>query len=281
MNARPRSSVNHGPVSGATAGGRFVPALRAEWTKLWSLPSSTWSVLAIVGLTVLFTLFLAAVASTDATRAGQGDDDVVVNSLRGVYLGQIAVVSFAVVAITSEFGTGMIRTTFAAMPNRGAALGAKVTVVSGVVLVAASVASVASFLVAQPLLHGGGFVPPAYPLVSLGDASAVRAVAGTAAFMTVLALIGLGIGTLLRNTTLAISWVLGLLLIPLVMTAFLPERMQELVQELTPIAGLAIQSTVERPDNLPIGPWGGLGVTCVWAAASLLAAFWSIIARDA
>lgn len=145
----------------------LTPALHAEWTKLRSLRCSGWLMVSIVGATVLLTIFLSAVGHTDATRPGQGDDDVVVNSLRGVYLGQLIVVVFAVTAITAEHDTGMIRTTFTSVPRRPVVLAAKAAVLSAVVLVTGIAASVISFVAAQPLLHDGGFVPPAYPTVTL------------------------------------------------------------------------------------------------------------------
>lgn len=255
-------------------------ALRAEWTKLLTVRSTPWSILGIVGLTIALTGFLCGLAQTDAARIGEGDDDIVANSLFGVHLGLIAVVAFAALAITSEYRTGTIRPTFTAMPGRGTVLGAKAMLVSAVVFATGLVAGAASFLLGQPLLHGGGFVPPAYPYVSLVDPPVVRAVIGTALFLTVLALFALGVATIMRRSASAIAVVLGLLLVPVVVADALPERTRELVRELTPIAGVAIQTTRERVDNLPIGPWGGLGVTVAWAAGAMLVAAWTLRVRD-
>jgi ABC-2 family transporter protein len=255
-------------------------AVRAEWTKLRTLRSTTWSILGIVGLTIALTAFLCGLAQTDAARVGEGDDDIVANSLFGVHLGLIAVVAFAALAIAAEYRTGTIRSTFTAMPGRGTVLGAKALLVSGLVFASGLVASAASFLLGQPLLHGGGFVPPAYPYVSLGDPPVVRAVVGTALFLTALALFALGVATIVRRSASAIAVVLGLLLVPVVVSDALSERTRELVRELTPIAGVAIQTTRERVDNLPIGPWGGLAVTVAWAAGAMFVAAWTLRVRD-
>jgi ABC-2 family transporter protein len=255
--------------------------LRAEWTKLWTVRSTVWSLTAIVGLTIALTAFLCSLAQTDASGVGEGDDDIVANSLFGVHLGLIAVVAFAALAVASEYRTGTIRATFAAMPARGSVLGAKALLVAVVVFASGLVASAASFLLGQPLLHSGGFVPPAYPYVSLLDPPVVRAVVGSALFLVAVALLALGVATIVRRSAAAIAIVLGLLLVPVVATDALPERARELVRELTPIAGIAIQTTRERVDNLPIGPWGGLAVAAAWSAGAMLVAAWTLRVRDA
>jgi ABC-2 type transport system permease protein len=256
-------------------------AVRAEWIKLRSVPAGYWSVLALVGSTVLLTVLFSAVGGTDATRAGQGDDDVVANSLLGVHLGQVAAVVLGVLAFGAEHATGMLSATFAARPDRGTVLAAKAVVVGAVMLVAGSLASVTSFVVAQPLLHGGGYVPLAYPLVGLDDPRALRAVVGSALFLTAVALLGLGVGAIVRSTSAAIAALTGLLLFPAVLGGVLPGGLDDVVRRFTPAAGLAIQQTIDRAVYSPLQPWAGLGVTWAWAAAALLLA-WSVLRhRDA
>jgi hypothetical protein len=257
----------------------FARTLTAEWTKLRTVRGPWWTAVVAAGSMVAFTAFIAAVAHTDATRAGQGDDDVVVNALRGVFVGQLAIVSFGVLAITSEYGTGLIRATFAASPVRGGVFAAKATTVAVTAAVAGTVASVASFQVAQPLLHGGGFVPPAYPIVALSQPDVLRAVLGTALFLTALALFAFGVGVIVRHTGGAATAAIGAVLLPTVLAEFFPGRVRDLVLELTPSAGLAIQST--RPGaQTPFGPWGGLAVTAIWALASLTVASVLLRVRD-
>jgi ABC-2 type transport system permease protein len=255
--------------------------LRAEWTKLRSVRSTGWALLAIVGLTVGLGAFFSALAETNVARAGAGDNDIVRDSLVGAYLGQIGVVAFATLAITSEYATGLILATFTAMPRRGAVLAAKALLVCATVLAVGLSASVASFVLGQHLLHGGGFVPPAYPYATLGDGPVQRAVLGTALFLGALALLSLGVGAVVRHSVTAVSVLLGLLFVPLVVAPLLPEDARELVQQSTPGAGLAVQQTVERADNLPIDPWAGVGVTFAWAAGALLLALVLIRRRDA
>jgi ABC-type transport system involved in multi-copper enzyme maturation permease subunit len=260
---------------------RITPrVVRAEWSKLRSSRSLVWTLVAATGCMIALTAFLAAVGHTDATRAGQGDDDVVVNALRGVLLGQVVIVSFGVLMISPEYATGLIRTTLSATPRRGVVFIAKALLVGASAAVAGIVASIASFMAAQPLLHGGGFVPPAYPIVTLGQAEVLRAVFGTALFLMLLALFAFGLGGLVRHTATAVTIGVGAMLLPTVLSAFLSGRIRDLILQGSPIAGLAIQSTRARSLGVPIGPWAGLAVTSAWAGAALLAAFLVFQVRD-
>jgi ABC-2 type transport system permease protein len=255
--------------------------LRAEGTKLRTLRSTLWALAAVYGLTVGLGAFFSAGSSTDVAVAGGGDNDIVRDSLVGVYLGQIGVVAFATVAITSEYATRLILATFAATPRRGTVLGAKAILVGGTVLAVGLVAGATAFVLGQHLLRGGGFVPPAYPEVTLADGPAQRAVVGSALFLCALALLSLGVGAILRHAAAAISVLLALLFVPLIVAPLLPDQTREIVQQATPGAGLAVQQTVDRSDALPIGPWSGLGVTFAWAAVALLVALWLVRRRDA
>ncbi len=270
---------------------RFGSVLHSEWTKLRSIRSNTSWVIGIVVLTVLFTALLAYGGHTDANQTPEcmatgaprgcaGDDDVVVNALRGVYLGQVVVIVFSALAITTEYTTGLIRHTFLAIPRRGRVLAAKTIIVSSTVLVSSALASIIAFVIAQPLLQQGGFEPPAYPMMTLSDPAAIRAVAGSAIYMTALSLIGVGIGTVIRNSSTAITFLTSLVLLPLATGWMLTGAVRDVVLSVLPTAGLEIQRTVEGPGALPVGPWGGLAVTLAWAVISLLAAWWSIRRRD-
>ena len=261
--------------------------LRAEWTKLRTLRSTTWSMLLLFGLTVGLGAFFAAGSEftaggsqTTATVAGEGND-LVRDSLVGVYLGQFAVVAFATLAITSEYATRMILATFTAIPRRGRVLVAKAALVGGTVLVVSLVATTAAFVLGQQLLRDSGYAPPAYPEWDLGDGPAQRAVLGSALFLTALALLSLGLGTILQHSAATISTLLAVLFVPLIVAPLLPDQTREIVQKATPGAGLAAQQTVARDDALPIGPWAGLAVTFAWAAAALLLALLLIRRRDA
>jgi ABC-2 type transport system permease protein len=261
-----------------------------EWLKLRTARSTAWAVAAAVAGTVLLGILVCSSVDTGGGSAdcpagapGCGDEDVVLNSLGGVYLGQIAVVAIGVLAATSEYATGTIAATFLAVPRRRTVLLAKAGVVAGLVGVAGVVASVASFSVGQPILHGNGFVPEnGYPAATLLDGPSARAVAGTAAYLAVIALFSLGVGATLRRSGAAIGVLLGVLYVPMMTALALPDDARGIVQRISPMtAGLSIQRTIERTDSVPISPWAGLGVACLWATAALATAAWFETHRDA
>ena len=122
-------------LTGVVARAGTPQALRSEWVKLRTVRSTFWSLLLLVGVSILFTSFLTGGSSTEGGSPGNGgDNDIVLDSLAGFWFGQIAAAVLAVLAITSEYSTRMIRTTFAANPRRRSVLVAKAIVVTGVVL---------------------------------------------------------------------------------------------------------------------------------------------------
>jgi ABC-2 type transport system permease protein len=263
---------------------RAPQALRAEWVKLRTVRSTAWSLLLLVGVSVLFTALLTGGSSTEGGSPGHpGDNDIVLDSLAGLWFGQIAAAVLAVLAITSEYSTRMIRTTFAANPRRRTVLAAKAAVVGGVVLAVGLAMSVACFLVGQQLLHGGGFTyENGYPAVTLADGDALRAVVCSGVYLGSLALFSLGVGAIARHTAGAITVVLAAVLAPVIAIGVLPEGIGDQIGRFSLMgAGLAMQQTVDRPDNIPIGPVGGLLVVTSYGAVALLAALWTIGRRDA
>jgi ABC-2 type transport system permease protein len=266
----------------------FGRALRAEWTKLRTVRSATWACIVLVVGTVGLTVLGCASSSTtvgatgDASVPVAGDDDIVLFSLAGVYLGQIAVVALATGALTSEFGTGLIRSTFAAMPGRGTVVAAKAAVVSAVVLVLGTVACVTSFYVGQWLLRGNGYTAEGgYPTETLTDGVTARAVFGSALYLGLVGLLSLGIAAIVRHTAGAVSAVLGVLFLPQIMIGLLPDSVADVIQNIAPMStGLALQQTTGRDYTSSIGPWAGLGVAGAWAAGSLLLGIWLVRRRD-
>jgi ABC-2 type transport system permease protein len=261
-----------------------LQALRSEWVKLRTVRSSYWSLLLLVGISILLTTLLTWGSTTQGGSPGHpGDNDIVLDSLAGIFFGQIAAAVLAVLAITSEYGTGMIRTTFAANPRRRVVLGAKTAVVCAVVLLVGLATSAACFQVGQIALHHGGFTyENGYPAVTLADHEALRAVALTGVYLAFLAVFSLGLGAIVRHTAGAITVVLAVVLAPVIAAGLLPEHLARPVEKFSLMgAGLALQQTVDRSDNVPIGPLGGILVVSCYAAVALLVALWTIGRRDA
>jgi ABC-2 type transport system permease protein len=258
-------------------------ALRAEWIKLRTVRSTFWSLLTLVLISVLFTALACWESETLGSSRGGPDSDVVLDSLTGIWFGQIALVALAVLAITSEYSTGMIRTTLAVNPRRRTVLVTKTAVVATVAFVVGLATSLACFLVGQPILRGNGFnAENGYPTASLADGAALRAVVGTALCLALLAVLALGVGAILRHTAGALTVMLTLLLAPVIAIGFLPENIAEQVEKLAPLsAALAVQQTVQLENMIPLGPWAGLGVVGAYAAAAVVLALVLIGRRDA
>jgi ABC-2 type transport system permease protein len=254
-------------------------ALHAEWTKLRTVAGTGWLLLAAVVLTVgLSAVTAAAVTYTDGTN-----QDPAKISLAGIELSQAVIAVLAVVAISSEYSTGLIRTTLAAMPRRSAVLTAKAAIISGLVLAAATTAVLGSVLAGRLILPGNGFTAArGHPPLSLADGPTLRAAAGSVLYLALIALLSLGVATAVRESATAIGVVLGLLyLFPILTHVVSDPHWQRHLQQIAPMtAGLAIQATTNLR-NLPISPWAGLGVLAAWACAALLTGGLLLQVRDA
>lgn len=259
--------------------------LRAEWTKLRTLPSTAWLLLAAVGLTVAVSAGVAAGVETDSC-GGTGPEcpaDLTRLSLTGIWLGQAVVAVLAALSVTNEYGTRMIAVTLAAHPRRVPVLLAKAGVVTALVLGTGALAVAGALLAGWAILPTGGFTAGSgYPWLSLTTGSTLRAGAGTVLYLGLIALLSLGIGTIVRDTGGAIATVLGLLyLFPLATLLISDPDWREWLERVGPAtAGRAIQATAGL-EQLPVGPWAGLGVLAGWSAAALLLAGAILHTRDA
>jgi ABC-2 type transport system permease protein len=259
-------------------------ALHAEWTKLRTVRSTGWLLLAFVGFTVaagaLATLSVDTALCATPTSC---DEDTVRLSLSGTYLGQVAVVVLAVLAVTSEYDHNLIRVTLAAHPNRIRVLAAKAAVVTALVLAAAAVSLLGALAAARGILPGNGFTAAnGYPPLSLGDGATLRAYGGTAIYFGLIGLLSLGVGMVVRHAAAALGTVLALMFVFPIVAAFMGDaHVRNLVLKYSPMtAGLAVQVT-RHIGELPVGPWAGLGVLAGYAAAAVLLGAAVFAARDA
>jgi ABC-type transport system involved in multi-copper enzyme maturation permease subunit len=261
-----------------------MTALRAEWTKLWTMPSTIWLLPGVA----IFTALLGAlvVASVDVSLCPTPttcDEDTVKLSLAGTWAGQVVVAVVAVLAVTSEYSTRTIRLTLSAEPRRVRVLAAKAAVVSTVALAAGLLGVAASLAVGRQILPGNGFTASnGYPPLSLADGATVRAAVGTVLYLALIGLLALGIGTIARDTAGALVAVLGLMFAGPMLSGFINDpRWQERLNELSPVtAGMAVQAT-RHLDRLPIEPWNGLGVLAAYAAGAVVLGGAVLVARDA
>ena len=249
----------------------------SEWTKLRSLRSTMFSLLAavvfIVGLSVLVPTVIVAHWPPPEPQAALHFDPTS-RSLAGVFLAQLAIGVLGVLFITGEYATGMIRATLAAVPSRLPVLWAKAIVFASVTLALTVPSTLGAFLIGQSIFKGK------HLQAGLGDPGVLRAVLGAALYLTVVGLLGLALGALLRNTAGGISALFGLLFVLPIIMRFLPSSWADPINKYLPnSAGEAI--THVHPDPSGLAPWTGFGLFCGYAAIVLAAAALTLRRRDA
>lgn len=262
------------PQSGVTA----LRVVRSEWTKLWTLRSSRWSLLAAVLSMALLGIGVAAVQmsrwSTLSIHDRTAFDSIDVG-VGGYHLAQLAVGVLGVLVISGEYTTGMIRSSLMAVPRRLPVLWAKAGVFAAVTFVLMLVASFISFFVVQAI------VMKHHQQVTIGDPHALRAVVGTALFLTVLGVLAVGLGGLLRNTAGGIASFVGILFVLPGIVAILPSSLGDSINPYLPLnAGFTV-ATSTFEDSHHLSPWGGFALFCAYAAIAMVGASIGMARRDA
>jgi hypothetical protein len=250
---------------------------RSEWTKLWSLRSTRWSLLlavvAMAGLGIVF----GAVQMAHWSQMSAHDRatfDPVDTSLGGWHIAQLAVGVLGVLVISGEYSTGMIRSTFGAVPHRLPVLWAKAGVYSAVVFALMLPSSLIAFFVSQAILKQH------HVQTTFGAPHVARAVVGCALFLTVTGLLGLAIGSLIRNTAGGIAAFAGVMFVLPGITAILPNSWGNSIDPYLPLsAGTAILAI--HPDASSLAPWTGLLLFLGYAAAAMAIAAVLLVRRDA
>lgn len=205
-----RTSADAGPARGRRAG--LPGALRSELTKLRSVRSTYWSLLLLVlaGIAWAVANCAGVAAHWPQTPSSQrGFLDATQDSVAGLaLLGQLIVVVLGALAITSEYSTGMIRTSLTVQPRRGVVFAAKAVVLTAVTLVIATATSFAAFFIGQYLLRS------THQAATLGQPNVLRAVLVTALYIALSGLFSFGLGAMLRSTagTLTAAYALLFLL---------------------------------------------------------------------
>jgi hypothetical protein len=261
----------HAPVTvaGPVTGWRVI---RSEWTKFRSLRSSWWTIATSTALTIGFGVATSFAAAAEKTSSSL-PNDVAARSEIGTIFAQLALGTLAVLLVSGEYGTGMIRSSMAAVPKRLPVLWAKLSVYVAVVLPVALAVSLAAFQLGQVLWRAQGRTP-----VSLGDDGVLQIVVGASLYLTVAGIIALALGTLLRGTTGGITVVVGLFFVfPIVMQA-MPERIAEAGRFLPSNAGGALSRITTSPH--PLEPWTGFGLLCCYAIVLVAAAAWRLRRTD-
>jgi ABC-2 type transport system permease protein len=272
-----RAGAGEAPAARPWTG--FGEALHAEWTKLRTVQSTLWLLATAVVLTVVPGVIAASVIKCPSTCS----DDPAKVSLTGLAIGQAAIAVLAVMLITSEYSSGMIRISLTAVPRRTTMLAAKAAVLTAVTLVTGAIAVLGSVLISEGYVAANGFTPGhGFLPLTLAHGPVLRAAAGSVLYLALIALLSLGIGAAVRDSGVGITVVLGLLfVVPIIRGLLLNAIWQRRFERYGPTdAGLSIQATRHLAQQ-PIGPWEGLGVLGLWAAAALLVGWALLRWRDA
>lgn len=257
----------------------MTAAIAAEWTKIRSLRSTFWTLLATfaagVGLSYLLGISWRNAYPGMESEAKARFDPVLLG-FYSLIMAQIALVVFAVLAVTAEYGSGTIRASLAAIPQRGRFYGAKLLATIALALPFSVVTVLATFFTAQTALGPYGR--------SITDEGVPRAVLGACLYLTLMCAFSLGVATLLRSTALTLGIMIpllflgsqGLFSLPAIrgVTRFLPDQ-----------AGYTMMQTLPPDRSMfgptGFGPWTALAILTTWALAALLTGYLSLNRRDA
>jgi ABC-2 type transport system permease protein len=248
-----------------------------EWIKLRSVRSTYWSLLALVGGIVAIGLLISFTTVSrwgSLSVAEQAAFHPTFRSLTGIFLGQMAIGVLGVLVITAEYSTGMIRSTFGAVPQRISVLAAKAMTFTGVALVAGTAACLAAFLSGQAIFAGKGIG------VSLWAPGQLGAVLGGGVFLALLGLFALGIGAIVRHTSGAIAAFVGIILVAPALVGALPSPWSGNIAKFLP-ANLGESLISVHTSAGSFSPGAALIVLLGWVAASLGTAAFLIRRRDA
>ncbi len=251
-----------------------VRVARSEWIKLRSLRSVAWSLAASACLTVGTGVLLCEITRTHLRAGAPAGIDPVRLSLFGIYLAQLAVGLLGVLTATGEYSTGTIRSTLTAVPGRLAVLWAKLGVLAVVVLLTSEAALFVTFVACQAILSGR------HAAVSLADPGVLRAVIGAGLYLTAVALLGVALGFLVRNTAAAAAVMFAVVLVLPEVLGVLPASVASHVLPYLPSnAGQAITQVHPVADTM--GPLTGFALFAGYTAVAVAAAAVVLRRRDA
>ncbi|GGO97758.1 ABC transporter permease [Wenjunlia tyrosinilytica] len=248
--------------------------LHSEWVKIRTVRSTGWTLAMAFLVTVAFGVLLSALTNSrfdDLSKQDQLTFDAAGTSFAGGVLGQLAMIAFGVMVVGSEYSTGMIRTSLAAVPQRGALYFAKLAVASASALVVATVTSFAAFFAGQSVLGSHS--------TSLGEPHVLRATLCAALYMTLIALFSMGVAMMLRSSMLAMGILMPLFFLVTQILVTVPGA-KKVAHYFPDQAGQAMTRVVQN-DDTPYGPWGGLAIMALWVAAAVIGGLAVFRGRDA
>jgi len=281
-------------------------ALASEFTKLRSVRSTYWTLASLfivsVGIAAIAGAAIASnLQSNPANKAGM---DATQSVLIGFFeLGQLVIAVLGAMVITSEYSTGMIRTSLTAMPRRGTVYLAKMIVFTVVTLIMSLVTSFVAFFVGQSLLSGSGVAASLFhsttvptgaqvngnPMnvtffgsYTISPGTVLTAIVGSALFVTAVALIAYGFGAIIRHTAGAITSAIGLMFVLPIIIQILPNTWRWDIMRFFPdAAGRVLSVTINNQNPHLWSAWPQFGVTLIYAAVLVGVGGYLFVKRDA
>ncbi len=262
------------------AGVRTSSALRSEWTKVRTVRSTTWT---LVALSVII-LGVAAIAGSSVSHSWRTMStierlsfDPTQLSLRGMLFGQLVIGVLGVLVMSAEYSTGSMRSTLMAVPTRTKVLLTKAAVMAALGLVVSEILSFGAFFLGQALL-----VSPA-PHATLSQPGVLRAVVGGGLVLSVLGLFALGLASIIRHSAGAITTYVGVLLVLPIVVQALPSSISQPVLKYLPFHISDTMTTVTHAlgSGPSFSPWVGFAILCGYAALALGVGGWLLVRRDA
>lgn len=249
-------------------------AFTAEWTKIRSVRSTIWTALLTFAISVGLTYLVGLSFRSSIDRVQ--NFDTIFASYYSLTLGQLALVVFGVMVVSSEYSTGTIRATLSAVPRRGVSYLGKVLAVAVVALGVSVLTVFASFAAARQAL--GPYGP------SL-DAEGVRAATiGAILYLPLICLFAMGVATMLRSALASLGILLPLLFLGSQGLGNIP-KVKEFLQYLPNEAGMVILHVAGQPDDprfgRDYGAWTGMGIVALWTVAALIGGYVMLRRRDA
>jgi len=251
----------------------FGQALRAEWIKLASVRSTWWTLAVMVALGAGLTVLMCA-ANADWLASESADESPGSFITWGMMIAQIAAVVLGALVVTTEYGTGMIRTSFAAVPVRGRVMAAKAVVIAALLFVVGTVTALLGYV-------GGNYFLDREGIGMALEGDVLRSMYGSGLFMAGLGLLAAAAGFVLRHTASTITVVIAFVFVLGNMAMLVPGDVGDVLEKGMPgNAGAAISTPVSFNPNL-LDAWPGFGVFAVEIAV-LMAIAWALLrTRDA
>ncbi|WP_030218809.1 ABC transporter permease [Streptomyces bikiniensis] len=252
--------------------------LQSEWTKIRTVSSTVWTLASALLVTVAMGAALSALLSSEFDNLSEAERltfDPTLVSFSGTVLGQLAMVVFGVLVVGTEYSSGMIRTSLAAVPQRATFLFSKIAVAGVLALLVGLLTSFLSFFLGQALLGDHG--------TTIGAENVLRAVVGGGLYMGLIAVFSMGVTAMLRSSMLSLGILVPFFFLVSQILAAVPKA-KEVARYFPDQAGSKIMQVVPGAldsEKVPYGPWGGLGIMLLWVAAALLGGYLVLRKRDA